>query len=408
MHVLFVHQNFPAQFGQLAARLVRLGWRCTFVTERPPGRVAGIECVRYTPRGGATARDSFHTRAFQNAVAHAEGVYHAVKSRPELRPDLVVGHSGFESTIFLRELLDVPIVNYFEYYYRPRASDIDFRPDAPATEQQRLRIRVRNAMILLDLQNGDAGYTPTEFQRRCFPPEYQAKIRTIYDGVDTRVYRRLRRPGRVFGRRVISRHTRIVTYCASAFERVRGFDIFMRAARIIYRRHPDVVFLVVGSDRERYGDDRDRSGRHATFREWVLAQADYDLTKFVFLGLVPPTVLARILSAGDAHIYLTVPFVLGWSLMDALACGAVVIGSDTEPVREMISPGDNGFLVDFFDADAIAEQTLQVLRAPAAFEPVRRRAVDFIRERYSLDAVLPAITGFYAAVARSVRKEDSR
>ncbi|MGH3118764.1 MAG: glycosyltransferase, partial [Gaiellales bacterium] len=302
MHVLFVHPNFPAQFGQVAARLRRLGWRCTFVSEAAAGVVDGVECLRYAPRGGASRRNSFHTRGFENAVAHAEGVYRALKRRPDLRPDLVVGHSGFGSTIFLRELLDVPIVNYFEYYYRPRDSDIDFRPDAVPSEQQRLRTRVRNAMILLDLQNCDAGYTPTAFQRRCFPREYRAKLAQIFDGVDTTVYRRYRRPGRTFGGRAIAPGTRIVTYCASAFERVRGFDMFMRAARIVYRRHPDVVFLVVGSDRTRYGDDLERVSGYRSFREWVLAQDEYDRSKFVFLGLIPPPTLARVLAAGDAHI----------------------------------------------------------------------------------------------------------
>jgi glycosyltransferase involved in cell wall biosynthesis len=402
MHVLFVHQNFPAQFGHIAARLVsELGWRCTFIAEQVPRRLDGIEGIRYVPRGGATEHNSFHTRTFENTVAHAEGIYDAVKARPDLEPDLVVGHSGLGSTIFLRELLDAPTVGYFEYYYQPRSSDIDFRPDVVATEQQRLRVRVRNAMTLLDLQNCDAGYTPTAFQWRCLPPEYRPKIEQIFDGVDVRVYRRLRRPGRTFGGRTIAPDTRIVTYCASAFERVRGFDIFMRAARIIYRRHPNVVFLVVGSDRSRYGDDLDRAHGHRSFREYVMAQDDYDRSKFVFLGLIPPLALARVLSAGDAHIYLTVPFVLGWSMMDALACGAVVVGSDTEPVREMISPGDNGFLVDFFDPEAIAEQTLEVLRAPAAFEPVRRNAVRFIQERYSVDAVLPKMVALYESAVKA-------
>jgi len=406
LHVLFVHRNFPAQFGHVAARLVRRGWRCTFVSAHGTGTVDGIELVHYTVRGGASRRQSFHTRSFENAVAEAEGVYRAVKARPDLRPDLIVGHSGFGSTIFLRELLDVPVLNYFEYYYRPRTSDLDFRPEVVPTEAQRLRARVLNAMILLDLQNCDAGYTPTAFQRRGFPREYRPKIAQIYDGVDTTVYRPLRRPGRTFGGRTIPRGTRIVTYCASAFERVRGFDIFMQAARLIYRRYPDVVFLVVGSDRQRYGDDRERARPYRTFREWVLAQADYDRSKFVFLGLIPPPTLARVLAAGDAHIYLTAPFVLGWSMMDALACGAVVIGSDTAPVREMITPGHNGFLADFFDPEAIADRTTAVLRDPAAFAPIRRNAVRFIRERYSLEQVLPRMVALYRATARRRSARD--
>ena len=119
-----------------------------------------------------------------------------------------------------------------------------------------------------------------------------------------------------------------------------------------------------------------------------------------FLGLVPPATLGAGPPVGDAHIYLTVPFLLGWSMMDALACGAVVIGSDTEPVREMITPGENGLLVDFFDAKAIAEQTLEVLRTPSAFEPIRRNAVRFVRQRYSLDVALPKMIALYRSAMR--------
>src|SRR4051812_18228108 len=109
MDALFVHRAYPAQFGHVADYLAReRGWRSTFVSEAvegvsvlelaaAPGR---IERVRYAPVGGATQFHSFHTRGFENAVAHAQGVYDALKARPDLRPDLVVGHSGFGSTIF--------------------------------------------------------------------------------------------------------------------------------------------------------------------------------------------------------------------------------------------------------------------------------------------------------------------
>ena len=146
MHVLFVHRNYPAQFGHVAEYLAReRGWRCTFVSElEPPPSDGGggtgdcpVERIRDAPAGAATQFHSFHTRGFENAVAHAQGVFDALKGRRDLRrPDLVVGHSGFGSTIFLRELFDCPIVNYFEYFYRSRDSDIDFRPDVPPSDRQ--------------------------------------------------------------------------------------------------------------------------------------------------------------------------------------------------------------------------------------------------------------------------------
>ena len=402
MHVLFVHQNFPAQFGHIAAHLVnQMGWRCTFVSEQDPAIVAGIEKVQYKPRGGATIHNSFYTRTFENCIAHCTGVYEALKARPDIQPDLIVGHSGFGSTLFLRELYgDVPIINYFEYFYRARGSDLDFLPDSPPSEEKRLRARARNAMLLLDLNNCDAGYAPTAFQRSVFPAEYRPKIRKIFDGVDTRVYRPIENPPRTIAGRVIEPGTRIVTYCSRGFEKMRGFDVFMKAAKLIYQRLPNIVFVAVGSDRICYGDSEAERQGHASYREFVLSQDDYDPSKFIFTGNVSPLQLAQILSMGDVHIYLTIPFVLSWSMMNALACGAVVVGSDTAPVREMIRHGHNGFLADFFSPEAVAEQALPVLSNPGAFAHVRRNAVRFIQDRYSLEAVLPQLIDLYESTAR--------
>ena len=399
MHVLYVHQNFPAQFGHVAARLIRdRGLRCTFVSEREPGVENGIEKIQYLTRGGATRHNSFYTRTFETAAAHAEGVYRALKARPDIKPDLIVGHSGFGSTIFLPEIFDCPIINFFEYFYRPHNSDMDFRPDTPVSEQKILRSRVRNAMILLDLQNCDAGYVPTKFQRSVFPALYQNKIETIFDGVDTAVFRRLDRPSRTFKNVTISPDTRIVTYCARGFELMRGFDLFMKAAKMIYQRYPDVMFIVAGTDRVCYGGDSEQIGGAKHVRQWVLGQDDYDMSKFLFLGWIPPKDLVNMLSAGDVHIYLTVPFVLSWSMMNALACGAVVIGSDTPPVREMIRHGENGFLEDFFDPEQIAERALEVLRDPPAFRRIRENAIAGIEKDYSLEAVLPRMFDLYQNV----------
>ena len=156
MRVLFVHQSFPAQLGHVAGRLARTrGWECSFVSRDEPGWANGIRKIRYRPDGGATERTHYFARTFENAIAHAAGVHEALTPlRDELRPDLIVGHSGFGSTLFLPELFpETPIVGYFEYFYRPHDSDLDFRPDFPPFPEDVLRARARNAMIMLDLEN---------------------------------------------------------------------------------------------------------------------------------------------------------------------------------------------------------------------------------------------------------------
>jgi glycosyltransferase involved in cell wall biosynthesis len=194
-------------------------------------------------------------------------------------------------------------------------------------------------------------------------------------------------------------NTRVVTYVSRGFESMRGFDMFMKAAKRIYEQYPDVVFLVVGTDKIAYGGDEDHIAPHKTFKEWTLAQDKYDLSKFHFLGRMNPMDLGKLLAAGDLHVYLTVPFVLSWSMMDAMSCGAVVLGSDTAPVREMIRDGENGLLADFFDADALAAKAVSVLKDPDAARPLGRAGEAMIRERYSLESLVPRMIRLYEETA---------
>jgi glycosyltransferase involved in cell wall biosynthesis len=407
MHLLFVHQNFPAQFGHIAAYLVKnKGYRCTFVSERPPGKDGGIERIQYKLKGGARKENHYCSRTFENAIWHTHAVFEALKPRRDIKPDLIVGHSGFGSTLFLRDLYPAPIVNYFEYFYRPTNSDMDFRPDFPSQEIDRLRARARNAMILLDLENCDRGYSPTQWQRDRLPTVFHDKVSVIFDGVDTAVWN----PGvsrgadaprspRQVGKRTFPDDVRIVTYATRGMESMRGFDTFMKFAKKLGERRRDVTFVIAGQDRICYGGDEKVTGK-ASFKEWVLSQDQYDLSRFHFLGLVPPSELAQLFRASDLHVYLTVPFVLSWSLMNALACGATILASDTAPVREMIQHEKNGLLVDFFDVDGMVEAALKVLEAPGDYQRLGAAGVEMIRNDYSLDVCLPRMLRLYEAALR--------
>ncbi len=254
-------------------------------------------------------------------------------------------------------------------------------------------------MILLDLQTCRAGYSPTHFQRDLFPDEYRPKIDVVFDGIDTEVFHR--RPGAarlIAGRQIPASN-------ANRDVRQPGFRVDARVrrlhapARLIAQIYPDVLFVVVGSDRVCYGGDG-KHIRHATFREHVLAGGDYDMSKFLFTGMVPVSTLVNILSLSDLHIYLTVPFVLSWSLMDALACGCTVLASSTAPVVEMIADGENGLLVDFFDVEGLAQRAVEVLRDPPAFRPLGERAAALIAERYALGVTLPKLLSLFERVVR--------
>jgi glycosyltransferase involved in cell wall biosynthesis len=410
MHILYVHQNFPAQFGHIARHLIdKMGWECTFVSQTPEGMVEGIRKIAYKLDGGATKANHYCSRTFENCVWHTDGVFKALKAHPEIRPDLIVGHSGFGSTLFLRELYDnTPIINLFEYYYKPHdpLSDMDWRKDLgwEVPEENYKRSYCRNAMILLDLQNCDTGYTPTQFQKSRFPIEYAGKMDVIFDGVDRGVYHGHhdhlrpapdRRTMRTIAGVDVPADTRIVTYVSRGFESMRGFDIFMRSAKLIAQEYPNVMFFIVGTDRIAYGGDENYIPGYKSFKEWVLSREEYDLSKFVFAGRLAPLELGRLLATTDLHIYLTVPFVLSWSMMDAMSCGAVVLGSRTPPVEEMITDGKNGLLADFFHPEDFAAKAVAVLKDPAAYRPLGQAAEAFITEQYSLEAMLPKMLAMY-------------
>ncbi|MEX2142597.1 MAG: glycosyltransferase [Pirellulales bacterium] len=398
MHILYVHRNFPAQFGHIAARLIEeRGWQCTFASERPGGNPGGIRLLQY--KIDERNKDGVHPIAqpFDEYGRHCLAVLKKLKAHREVQPDLIVGHCGFGSTALLRELYDCPIINFFEYYYHRHGSDIDFRPEFPSTDIGNLRCRLRNAGVLVDLQNCDAGYSPTQWQRSRFPAEYQEKIETVFDGIDADFwFRRPLAPGKprwVWGRKLPA-ETKVVTYVSRGFESIRGFDIFMKVAKRLCEMRSDVLFVCVGTDEIHYGPDK-RFTLGKSFREHVLAQDSYDLSRFIFTGRVSREELARIFSVSDLHVYLTVPFVLSWSFMNALACGCTVLGSATPPVQEMIQHEENGLLADFYDVDRFVELANKVLDDPQAYRPLGEAAVRMIEEKYSLDVCLPKMIDLY-------------
>jgi glycosyltransferase involved in cell wall biosynthesis len=403
MHVLFVHRAFPAQFGRLALELTRrYGWQCTCLFEHlsrcptpSPDMLQRLELLPYSagPRRDSPPWPQTHGHTLEVGRA----VFAAVKARPDLRPDLVVGHGGLAPTLFLRELLDARFIDYCEYYFAPRQRDLTYRLDLPPAEPAPFFPRCINAATLLGLTACDAGYAPTAWQRQSFPPRFRPKIAVHFDGLDTELYRPRLVP-RVIAGRAVPAETRVVTYAARGLESVRGFDLFLRVAGRIARERPDALFVVAGDERAYYGWDSQHTGG-PPFKEWAAAREDCDLSRFVFLGHVEPEELAGVLCLSDLHLYLSVPFVLSWSFLDALSCGCVVLAGDVPPVREVIAPGQNGLVEPLFDAERLAETALRVLADPAAFRPLGQAARALVEVRYGLDTAVPALRGFFAGVA---------
>jgi glycosyltransferase involved in cell wall biosynthesis len=438
MHVLYIHRIFPAQFGHIARHLAQHeGIQCTYVYEEVASPVGMAGTVRYTPdfpagtQLGLVVPASSSSNFFQfnlgtppprpesqpgdqyvegirlltyspvqsdtaldSLILRGHAVYQVLKSHPEVQPDLVVGPGLYASALFLPDLYHCPVINYFDYLYRPGHSHLGFRPEFPPTELELATARGLNALGFIDLDNCAAGYSPTHWQRSLFPLQYQSKIQVIFDGIDREFWYRRSVPRRIGSSPPISAETRIVTYVARGLESIRGFDIFMKVAKRICDVRSDVLFVVVGSEDFYHGPDL-RHIREKSFLQHVLKQDTYDLSRFLFTGRIPSSQLVEILSLSDLHVYLTVPFIPSWSLMNALACGCTVLASNTAPVQEIIQHEHNGLLADFFDVDGLTREALRVLDEPARYRPLAEAGVRLIDEKYSLARTVPQMLSFY-------------
>ena len=407
MHVLFLHDAFPAQFGRLGLELKRRhGWKCSFLVQSLSScptptteMLQELDLHQLPLTAEHRSKEGIPwPQIFGMYLEQCQSVFNALRARPDLQPDLVVAHGGRGApTLFLKDLLDCPIINYCEYYFATSHRDISYRIDLPPAEPAPFFPRCINAPTLASLVDCDAGYSATHWQKQSFPARFHSKIEVYFDGIDTELYRpgaALRRIGAVS----LPQGTKVVTFVTRGLESIRGFDLFMQVADRICRQRADVFFVVVGGEEIHYGWDKLHTGS-PSFKQWVLSQGDHDLSRFLFPGRILPEHLADILRLSDLHIYLSAPFVVSWSLFNAMATGVPVLASDVPPVREVIEGGVNGLLETLFDIDRLTATALNVLADPAGFAPLGIAARRTIEERYSIECCIPPIKGFFERVS---------
>ncbi|HEY7155355.1 MAG TPA: glycosyltransferase [Gemmataceae bacterium] len=407
MHVLFTHRAFPAQFGRLALELTRrYGWKCSFIVEHlsrcpePSPEMLRHLDIHYLPRRPDAAPASWPQR-YGQVMERAQALFEAVRARPDLRPDLVVGHGGLLPTLLLRDLLNCPFVDYCEYYFAPAHRDLSYRLDLPAVEPAPFYPRCINAATLVNLCACDSAYTPTHWQRDSFLARFAGKLEVHFDGIDTELYPPSQGP-RVVALHKLPADKQVVTFVARGLEAARGFDLFLRLAQRIGRERPDVLFVVVGGEQTHYGWDTLFTGSES-FQQWAMKQDAYDLSRFLFLGRVKAAELTALLCQSDLHVYLGVPFVLSWSLFNALACGCVVLAGDVPAVREIIRPDENGLLAPLLDEESLSEAALRVLDDPPTFRPLGVAGRRLIEEKYSLEVVVPELKTYFERAASQSR-----
>lgn len=302
---------------------------------------------------------------------------------------MVYGHSGWGPTLFIKDIFPKAKLHcYFEWFYRAHGSDADFDPTDPVNADAEARIRIRNAPIMLDLASCDGGLCPTSWQQQQFPVEFHSKLKVLHDGIDTTYF--CPKPGAKLVLPSIgldlSHVDELVTYSTRGMEPYRGFPQFMEAVALIQQRRPNCHVVVVGDDRVVYGKQLP-DGK--TYKQLMLEKLPLDLSRLHFTGSLPYGQYLQVLQASSAHIYLTRPFVLSWSMLEAMSTGCLVIASNTAPVTEVIQDGKNGLLVDFFSPAEIADRVDEVLSHPDRLADLRANARETICKHYDLANLLP-------------------
>ena len=367
MKILFVHNNFPAQFAALAEALSRFrAVELAAIGCESAREMARVRLHRYRSPAAVARAHSF-ARRFDNESRRAEEVlYAANKLRQDgFTPDLVFVHPGWGEGLPLRTLFpSARIVVYCEYYYRREGGDVGFDPEFPSMGVDGfVALDARNAATLLSLVSCDAAVSPTEWQKSTYPSIVRSAITVAHDGVDTDFFRpdpfaTIALPN---GER-LQAGEEIVTYASRNFEPLRGFHSFLRALPKVLEKRPKARALIVGDSGVSYGLP---PRRHLNWKEALLGELGgrLDRSRVVFLGRQPREAYLGILQVSAAHVYLTYPFVLSWSMLEAMSAGCALIASDTEPVREFVD-GDNGALTSFFDTDALADNIVATLADP--------------------------------------------
>lgn len=391
MNVLLLHQNFPGQFRHIARRLSQEGHGVLCMGSKGAPGIKGLPMLRYEMKNPPKPTHRF-LGTLTSAAAHGEIVAKGLlelkrQGRPD--PDVVLAHPGWGEALYVKDVFPAArLVSLFEFYYHAQGADVGFDRElgGEANFDMAALLASRNMLHLMNLERCDAGVSPTAWQRSLHPEAYRGKISVAHEGIDTSFMcpdaadRFVLKDGRA-----LSPGDKVVTYVARHLEPYRGFHVFMRALPEILARNPEAVAVIVGGDSVSYG----RKPKDApNWREKLLAELGdrLDASRVAFTGQIPYTAYRSLLRVSAAHVYLTYPFVLSWSALEAMSCGCLLVASDTPPVAEVMRHGENAQLFDFFDHEALAARVTEALTQPGNFAALRENARRTVVEGYGIEA----------------------
>ncbi|TPE51387.1 glycosyltransferase [Amaricoccus solimangrovi] len=405
MRILFIHDNFPAQFGVLGVWLARQGWDVTFATSAEKAAAPGIRVLRYAPHRAPSPETHPYAQPMDKAAINGQGFARAALRAREAgyAPDIIVAHSGWGGGMFARDVFPkAAYVAYCEWWYRHPGADVAFlsrltgEPVAGSVESPMLE-SARNAPIAMDLARADAVICPTRFQAEQFPDRLRALLTVQHDGIDTAYHAPDPADRRSTLDGLVAPDAPVVTYATRGMEPHRGFPQFMASLPAILARDPRLQVVIAGENRVAYGNQAKRA---VDWKAKALADHDLDPARVRFVGRLDRPLYRRLLRRSDAHVYLTVPFVLSWSMLEAMSLACPLVLSDTAPVREF-ADASSARLVPFGDPAAIAEGVLETLAERPPAEARGARAREIITSTCSIATLWPEKARLFTELARA-------
>ena len=414
MIIVFIHQNFPAQYVHIARRLALVPHnRVYFITQAAQLQLPRVIKLIYKPEPAPGANTHSYTQSFDQAVRTGAAVAEVCRrlKGSGVVPDVIVGHAGWGETLFVKDVFpDIPLLANLEFFYHPRGADVGFDPEfAPARPDDGARLQIRNAVNRLSFAACDWGHTATAWQRSLFPPAMQRGITLLHEGVDTAMVRPDPEAWLKLAREniVVTRADEIITFVSRNLEPYRGFHVFMRALPELLRRRPRAKVLIAGGSGISYGEPLPGGRSYVDLLQAELG-ARLDPTRVHFLGHVNYELYLNLLQISAVHVYLSYPFVLSWSFIEAMAAGCLIVGSATAPVEEVLSDRQNGLLVDFFSSAQICDRVDEALDHPDRMQALREAARATAIRYYDLEGyILPRWADLIGELAAGRRPAES-
>ena len=397
MKILFIHQNFPGQFKFLAPALIKKGHTVSALClgENKKQFSKEINVIYYQINKGSTKDIHPYVSDFETKVLRGEACYlKAIEIKKNgFSPDVIISHHGWGESMFLHHVWPKAKIGlYCEFFYKVSGADVGFDLEfEPEISSDHNRIQLKNVNNYVHFENADKAISPTFWQASTFPTFFRENITVIHDGIDTKNLRPNNEASLIINKTIhIKFSDEIITFINRNLEPYRGYHIFMRSLPKILKERPNVKILIVGGDEVSYGKEAPKGNtwKNIFFNEIKSQLSESERKRIFYLGYISYEHYVLLLQISSVHIYLTYPFVLSWSLIEAMSIGCAIIASDTKPLHEVITDEENGLLFDFFDFNKLSTLAIRLLENSSLRKKIGNNARQFAIKNYDINLCL--------------------